>query len=321
MTSTIYWNSPNQQISLSNTFEVNGTPTDPTTVSCVVTDPTGNSITYTYSPGTITRTGTGAYSLVVTCNPSVAGSYGLWTYVWIGTGTASDVSPGTFRTLPLSDAITGLQSWYCGLEELKGRLSIENDNHDYEVQLAIQATTNWITSYCSQHFYQVQEARGFFPYDLFEIKIDPLVSVTEVNLSFQGAMSGGQPVYDTTWGDDMYILYINDNDFNENSLGIPRPYTRIQVAGSPGPISIFPVWWPFTPKQRIQIVGTWGWPVVPPAVNQAALMLAADMYKMKDSPFGIANFGDFNMRVQSNPLVVELLRPYVRLGYGKKAGC
>jgi hypothetical protein len=570
MSSTILWNQVNSLVSISNVFEVNGTPTDPTTVSVIVTDPTGSTTTYTYSPGPITRSSAGSYALNVTCSPSVVGSYGLWNFVWIGTGTASDASHGTFRTFALSDAITGANSWYCGLEELKARLSITNDNFDYEATMAIQTATDWITRYCvvpetpiltadlrwvpagtlcegdelvgvdeyapesekrgkrhyrkatvtaaprrmapctkivledgrevisaanhrwlarsnygksgsvydwtiactiqpgyeisapftpwpeetsfeagwtsgifdgegwihtgksgvrgstvgvaqnpgpvlsriehylkesgipytyvdkqkckkleiqsraasmellgrlqplrlmprnsevweggqvtgscrvvsvesagvrevvslgtstgtyiangltshncGQHFYQVTEARGFYPYDLFEIQIDPLVSATAVNLSFQGAMSGGQPVYDTTWGDDMYILYVNAQDFNANTLGIPRPYSRIQVAGSPGPISIFPVWWPFTPRQRIQIVGTWGWPVVPPDVVQAALFLATDIYKSKDAPWGIVGSGDFaGARVQSNPMVVEMLRPYIR-GAGKKWG-
>ena len=39
-------------VTLTNTFKVSGTATDPTTISLVVTDPAGTATTYTYAAAT-----------------------------------------------------------------------------------------------------------------------------------------------------------------------------------------------------------------------------------------------------------------------------
>ena len=322
MSATVFFDSPNEIATVTNTF-LNGTsPADPTNITCIVTDPAGGVVTHSYlgaAPADITRTGTGVYSLNIACSPSVTGSYGLWTFVFVGTGAVQDAQPGTFRTFPLADAVTGFNSWYCGLEELKSRLSIAATDtaSDYEMILSIQTVTDWITSYCGQHFYQVTEVRTFVPYDLYQIPVDPLVSVSSLDLDYSG--SG---VYDTHWVQNVNFQLLRDTGmYNINARGIPRPYTQVQVIGanSGGPLSFFPYIWAFTPQNRVQITGTWGWPVVPPNVAQAALILAADLFKSKDAPWGVAGVGDLGLvKVQSNPWVVELLRSYVNMN--TKAG-
>ena len=78
-------------VTLTNTFKVAGTATDPTTVSLVVTDPAGTATTYTYAGATITKTSTGLYAKNIT-----ASATGIWSYTWTGTGTAADVENGSF---------------------------------------------------------------------------------------------------------------------------------------------------------------------------------------------------------------------------------
>jgi len=309
MSATVFYDSPNEVAQLTNTFQVNGVNTDPTTVSCIVTDPAGGVTTHTYNPGDITRTGTGVYALNVPCVPSVAGADGLWNFVFIGTGTVNDAQPGTWRVIPMLGTVPN-GTWYCGLEELKSRLNITDSNSDYEMTLAIQTVTNWITDYCGQHFYPVTEARTFVPYDLYQISVDPLVSVTSLDLDYTG-----NGVYDTHWVQNVnYQLLLDSGMYNINTRGIPRPFTKVQVIGanSGGPLQFFPFIWAFTPQNRVKITGTWGWTVVPPNVSQAALILAADLFKSKDAPWGVAGMGELGLvKVQSNPWVVELLRGYI----------
>ena len=83
-------------VTLSNTFAVSGTATDPTTISLVVTDPTGTATTYTYAGSTITKSATGVYTKNIT-----ASTAGLWAYTWTGTGTAADVESGSFEVRPV----------------------------------------------------------------------------------------------------------------------------------------------------------------------------------------------------------------------------
>jgi len=61
----------------------------------------------------------------------------------------------------------------------------------------------------------------------------------------------------------------------------------------------------------VQVTGVWGWSQVPSGVSQASFILAADLFKMKDAPFGVAGVSDYGVtRIQTNPWLVELLRPF-----------
>lgn len=79
-------------VTLTNTFAVAGTNTDPSTVTLAVTDPTGTTTSYTYAGGTITKSATGVYTKNIT-----ASTAGIWSYKWTGTGSAADVASGQFE--------------------------------------------------------------------------------------------------------------------------------------------------------------------------------------------------------------------------------
>jgi hypothetical protein len=300
---TIFYDDQNEIALISNTFTLNGSASDPTTVSCVVTEPSGMSVTHTFNgtaPADIVKVSTGKYTLSVPCSPSITGVDGLWSFVFIGTGAVSDVQPGTWRVLPKT-----VGNFYCGLEELKDRLGITDNADDSSAQMAIQAASSWINEYCGQHFYRVTETRTFRPYNIWELDIDPVVSVTALNVD-----TTGNGTFDQPWTQNVdYQLIVAHNEYNVNAAGVPRPYRKVQVlqAGK-----WFPYTWPYSHLDRIQIIGTWGWPAVPPGVAQAALTLAAQWFKEKDAPFGVAGVSDFGVvRIQSNPWVVEQLRPYI----------
>lgn len=334
MSSTVFYENANCISVLSNTFALNGTPADPTTVSCVVTDPLGVQTTYGYSPGAIVKEGTGTYSLSISCVSSQPGSEGLWSFVWIGTGAVQEVQPGTWRVLPITGP-TGFNNNYCGMEELKSRLNIDqtDKDSDYEIQLAIQVVTNWINNYCGRHFNWITETRTYAPTTIWTVDIDDLVSIPSVVENTVVMLDyNGNGDYDVPWTFGVnYQLKLGglgntEDNYNINAAGVPRPYRNLQVlTGIAGDAAVpgggwLPWLWPYTYLNRIQITGTWGWNVVPPAVSQAALILAVDMFKAKDAPWGVA--GDANtgmIRVQSNPWVVELLKDYVNMG--RKAGC
>ncbi len=314
MTATIFYDDVNKIALLTvNFLNSSGAAADPTAVSCVVTDPAGISVTHTYngaSPADIVKPLVGKYTLQVPCSPSIAGIDGLWSYVFIGTGAVSDVQPGTWRVFPES-----VNRFYCGMEELKDRLSIGIDPNtgaavpdhtdDYAIQQAIQAASSWISEYCGQHFYRITETRTFKPNDIWELNIDPVVTVTAFAVD-----TTGNGVFDQSWTQNTdYQLKVGEDSYNVNAYGIARPYRKVQVlqAGK-----WFPFTWPYSHLDRVQITGTWGWPAVPPPVAQACLTLAAQWFKEKDAPFGIAGVADYGVvRIQQNPWIVEMLRPYI----------
>jgi hypothetical protein len=342
MSATVYYDNAVDAAAVCPVEFVNyttGVATDPASVSCVVTDPLGSITTYNY-PGSgglnsIVRTSTGAYTLTLDGLTSA----GLWSYVWLGSGSNVQMAvPGTFRIVALTQVGMGMQYWYTGLDELKSRLGISYSDHasDFEIQLAIQCVTNWVNEYCGEHFYQVTEARTYMNDNIWTLPIDALVSTpsivsnTVVKLDYEG--SG---VFSTNWGAPSFAgspgaapIYTfklgttsrdSRDNFNINAAGVPRPYRQLQVLSgianaSTGPGEWLPFVWPFTFMDRVQITGTWGWNFVPPSVQNAAMMLAVDLFKSKDAPWGVAGIGDLGIvKVQSNPWVVELLRPYINV--------
>jgi hypothetical protein len=310
MTATVLYDNVNQISFLTNVFHnSSGVATDPTVVTCIVTDPVGVQTTHTYlgaSPADITKPLVGNYALSVSCAPSTPGIDGLWTYEWVGTGTqvVDNVAPGTFRVFPPPSP-----NIYCGLEELKDRLGITDTTDNYAAEQAVQAASGWVNEYCGQHFYRITETRTFVPHGILMCNIDPLISASALNVD-----TTGNGVFDEAWIQNTdYQLYQSPDRYNLNAAGVQRPYKKVQVIQSG---KWFPFLYPYSHLDRVQIVGTWGWPSVPPPVAQATLVLAAQWFKEKDAPFGVAGVNDFGVvRVQQNPWVVEMLRPYINVKF------
>jgi len=311
MTSAVYYDSPNEIALLSASFaDANGNPADPTTVSCAITEPAGIKVTHTYAgtaPADIVKVGTGKYTLSVPCSPSQAGIDGLWGYEWIGTGTVSDVQPGTWRVLP--EAVS--QVFYVGLDEMKDRLGITDTSEDYALRTSIAAATGWINEYCQRHFYRLVEARTYQPTNVWTLDIDDLVDDPSITVAVDTTGTG---TYDQAWtrGTD-YVLRYGPRQFNAHYDGIPRPFRQLQVVQSG---KWLPFTWPYSHLDRVKITpgptGGWGWPSIPWQVPEACRILTADVFKAKDAPFGIAGFSDLGVtRVQANPLLVEMLHSFV----------
>jgi hypothetical protein len=294
VSATVFYNGSAETATLTNTFSVNGAPTDPTAVTLVVTDPAGVATTYNYpTPATITRSGTGVYTKDISCASTVAG---IWSYVWTGTGTASDVVAGTWTTFDTA----GVNRRYCSVEQVKSRLRITDTLDDFELNLAIDAASRCIDDYCERVFWRGTDTRTYIPGNFYALDVDDLVSVTTLATD-----ADGDGTYEQAWtGTDYQLLPVNPNRFTD-----PRPYTRIKAVGS----LVFPRRWGGIGRDdMVQVAGVFGWPKVPAAVNQAALILVADLLATGQAPFGIAGFGDYAVRIRGNPRAEALLGPYRR---------
>ncbi len=81
----------NDTVTLTATFKVGSTPTDPTTIALSVTDPSGNAASYTYAGATITKSDTGVYTKSITADEA-----GEWIATWTGTGACAASSTRRF---------------------------------------------------------------------------------------------------------------------------------------------------------------------------------------------------------------------------------
>jgi len=293
---TVFYESSSELATLTNTFSVNGVATDPTTISLTVTDPAGTATPYTYAASQITRSSAGVYTKDLACSAD-----GLWQYVWTGTGTASDVTAGTWTVFN-----TDLQKLYCSVEELKSRLGLAASDtaDDFEIRLAIDSVSREIDDFCRDQFWRGTATRTFAacgPYEL-ELGGSPLVSVTTLKTD-----AAGDGTYETTWAStDYQLLPWAAADHAE-----ARPYRTVKAIAS----NTFPHYRDTAARDdRVQIVGVFGWPAVPAAVKQACLIMSAETLKLKDAPFGVAGMGEFGpFRVRMNPAAATKLAAYRRM--------
>jgi hypothetical protein len=290
MSATVFFEQANELATLTNTFKVNNVNTDPTAVTLTVTSPSGTATTYTYSLAEITRTAAGIYTKDIACSEA-----GVWLYLWVGTGSASDAVAGTWTV-----SKTTLQRLYCTPEELKSRAGIDNTDDDAEILAACTAVARGIDKWCRRQFFRHTRTRTLEPTGIYLLDVPDLVSVTTLKTD-----SSGDGVYETTWTTSDYQLLPADAADEAEA----EPYTQIRAVGS----YRFPdLCWvlPSARRNRVQIVGVWGWPAVPEGVKEAAKILAEDTWKLKDAPFGVAGEGEFTVRVGDNRRAMKFLEPY-----------
>lgn len=309
-----------------------GNATAPATVNCVVTAPqgvAGGPWAFTYAGATggvnaIYAPSTGKYELdfqPYTAPSPPASAEGLWQVTWVGTGgsvaSTVQVFTSTFRVFSTA-SLTGQQRWYAGLAEMKSRLGVPYaqvnavTQDDYEMTTSLQVASGAINRYCATHFFQVTEARTFAPLSIYHLPVDQVVpgSITQFALDYNG-----YGTFDTIWAENVnYQVYQEGHQYNKNRSGITEPFDFVEVLLGTGTAGgqFFPFTWPFSHKDRVKITATWGWPEIPPEVNQACLLLAVDIFKAKDAPWGIAGSSEVGMvRIQQSPWIVDLLHDFV----------
>lgn len=297
MGATVFFASTSELASLTNVFTVDGTPTDPTAVTLAVTAPSGTTTTYTH-PADITKTSTGTYTKDIPCSEA-----GTWSYLWQGTGAASDAQSGTWSVYP-----TTLGQLYATVEELKSRLGIgvADTVDDFELHHACHTASRWVEEYCDRVFWRTPAGtvRTFVPDDPYLLTLPgdgDLVTVSAVKTDPSG---GG--TYSTTWTAADYQLLPH----NPSAASEARPYTKIRAVGS----HTFPAPGCGGVRQdRVQVTGVFGWPAVPMGVRASALIIAAETFKLKDTFAGQGGFGEFGpVVVRRSPQALDYLKPYRR---------
>lgn len=197
---------------------------------------------------------------------------------------------------------TPLGGPYATRDQLKRRQGIPDTNTyvDSDLDDALSAASVQVNRYCGRQFGQAASATDrTFEIGKTGIQTDDFFTTT-------GLMIGG-----IVWASvTAYDLYPSDGVLD----GVPGwPYLRLRNRRQ----GIGWAWpWPLANQgSRIVITAQWGWADVPADIVSATLMLAAEELKLKDTPFGVAGFGDFAIRVRSNPKIAERLDPYrVRVG-------
>lgn len=183
---------------------------------------------------------------------------------------------------------------YVSVPDLRAYMSIADSVDDAVLSAAVDAATAWVDRKCGRTFTAATAAtaRTYFSDGGGTVWPDDIAAVTGLIVK-----TGRPGAYTTT--------LVQDTDFYlspPNAVALGKPYT--QLRGS------FPT---SSNYATVQVTALWGWPVVPSEVAMATLLTASRLFKRRESPEGVAGFGDFGaIRVTStDPDVERLLGPYI----------
>lgn len=192
------------------------------------------------------------------------------------------------------------------LDELKTYLKepTTSDRHDETLQFALDAATAKIQDYTDRLFIKDDtsgtpsaSARTYRAIDPYRLYVRDFYDATGLIVKTDTSANG---TYDTTW--TVTTDYVaGPFDQRDN-----WPYYTIEAVGG----YTFPV----SRRPTVQVTALYGWTAIPDAVEQTCLELAADLWKRRDSAFGIVGVDDFGpIRVgNSDDRLLGRLRMYKR---------
>lgn len=243
---------------------------------------------------TTPATGVSAYSWAV----SGAATPGTYIAVWTGTDGQGDLVSAT-ETLDVSGSATALLGGpYATLAQLKAQMGISDSNTTQDASLTrrILSASADINAWTGRQFGRTEVAStrtfhagrtGVDTHDFWTTEDLAVSNVTTLQ----------------AW--DVSALSLEPLDGIVNQ--VPGwPYNRITSAYLSHPL--YATGWAYG---RVSVTAKWGWAAIPDNVVTACLMLAVADDKAKDAPFGVAGFGDYAVRIRSNPMVEEKLKNYV----------
>jgi hypothetical protein len=229
---------------------------------------------------------------------AISGSATVGDYLITWTATDSDSEVVTATELVTVAASTAIGQPYASLAKLKARLGIADSNTAKNAELTdrLDSATLDIIRWCGRQFGrdEVASERMFHP-GRTGVDVDDFWTTEDLAVVPYLGLTAG-----TAWS----VAGLTIEPLNGVVDGIPGwPYRRISYGWSMAS---------FYSASVVRVTARWGWAEVPANVETACLLIAAMDNKAGDAPFGVAAFGDYAVRIRSNPMAMEKLAPYVK---------
>ena len=194
---------------------------------------------------------------------------------------------------------------YCTQNQLKQFNGIPTSDtaDDDLLDDAINAASRQIDTFCGRIFFQQNAtARKFFTNDLYRLRVDDISTTTGLVVKYDDNDDG---TYETTVSSSDYQLL----PINQVVGGILiSPFYIVEL------ISDGNHEWPLdysSNRPRAEITAKWGYSEVPEPIRQASLMLASELFAMRNAPLGVAGVGDFGVvNIQQNREITRLIAPF-----------
>jgi len=195
-------------------------------------------------------------------------------------------------------------SLYVQVEEFKSTIELSGTSFsDEDVKMALRASCRAIDETCDRRFYldTVDQTFYYSPDDPWTLEVDDIVTVTSLKTD-----ASGDGVFEHTWT-------LNSDYVQEplNAVAKNRPFTRFCV--HPSSSFYFPTQWP----RSVELIGRFGWPSVPSAIEEATTLLTHRLLKRaRQAPFGVSGIGLDGSVVRimmADPDVASLVAPFSRM--------
>jgi len=195
---------------------------------------------------------------------------------------------------------------YCTQNQLKAFVGIPtSDSQDDDLlDDAINAASRQIDAFCGRQFYAdgSTSARKFFTNDLYRLRVDDISTTTGLVVKYDDDDDG---TYETTVSaSEFQVLPING--VVGGIQGNPFYIVELISDGNHE--------WPLdfsSNRPRAEITAKWGYASTPEQIRQATLMLASELFAMRNAPLGVAGVGDFGVvNIQQNREITRLIAPF-----------
>jgi len=184
---------------------------------------------------------------------------------------------------------------YATLAQVKAALRITDAVDDELLELATESASRAIDSYCNRVFYSsgVDSVRDFTPNDTITCDIDDAASITSIY-----SLDADGETYTVEWATTDYQL----EPLNGLSDSQPVPYNKIRAVGGYSFLVI-------GGEATVRVTGVFGYPSIPTAITQAAVIQASRIFKRLDSPLGIISgeLGSMRVGTRLDPDVAQLV--------------
>lgn len=195
---------------------------------------------------------------------------------------------------------------YCTLTELRDHFGDVSTLPAADLERAINATSRAIDRHTGRRFWQdpTVQAKLFRPADCELAWVDDISTTTGLIVATDDNADG---TFATTWTSSDYQL----EPLNADTEATAYAWWQVAAVGD----YRFPV---FSRRASLRVTARWGWSAIPDQVNEACLIRAAAIFKRREAVFGTVGLNGFGeVRItRKDPDVVDLLNPYVKVGFG-----
>lgn len=195
---------------------------------------------------------------------------------------------------------------YGTVAEMRERFDLADNQDDTELERALAAGTYAVSLHCRRDFNRTSASTSatVAPLNSRLIIFGDVHDTSDLTVEFDSDLDGTFP---TAWTPAKHQLEPNE-DLIDGTVDWPKWKARA-IDDEVYPISAVSCF-----RRTVRVTtANWGWANVPEPVQEATFIIATEIFKMKDAPYGVAGWNDFGaMIIRQNPYVNLLLRPFRR---------